>query len=85
MLNTRDQELSFVSDSGAFALSSPLRERYARRTGVLAFPFRHTPFDLPVNLSERRDRLSLLFQGRKNVLPAGYLGGLSLFQGRQNP
>ena len=48
------------------ALQRALRERYARRTGVFAFPFRGTPFDLPVNLDEGSRLSSSFFQGRKN-------------------
>jgi hypothetical protein len=48
-------------------LQRALRERYARRTGVFVYPFRDTPFDLPVNLDEGRMLSSSLFyQGRKN-------------------
>jgi hypothetical protein len=64
--NSRQQELSSVSDSGAFALSPPLRARYARRAGVSAFPFRGAPFDLPVNSDEGGRLPSSLFQGRQN-------------------
>ena len=55
-----------LSDALGIALQRALRERYARRTGVFAFPFRGTPFDLPVNLDEGSRLSSSFFQGRKN-------------------
>jgi hypothetical protein len=63
-LATIKQDVLFFSEA---TLQRALRERYARRTGVFAFPFRGTPFDLPVNSDEGRMLSSSLFdQGRQN-------------------